>query len=222
MKTDKLVEQRLNELEQKAADILAKKVYSFTSDRGGEVYYKVDTPSFKAWAASALNILQRVFGENSIHYRHFEEVFKENKESRWSSTLEECKAILQVAAEDYKGGYLFNTRGLIQAEAFSNILEQANELLASGYKDPACVVVGVALENTLKELCIRHNIAQGKLDKMNADLAKAGEYNMGMQKQITAWADRRNKAAHGDWNTYTTDDVNDMLHGVTRLIAEHI
>ena len=23
---------------------------------------------------------------------------------------------------------------------------------------------------------------------------------MGMQKQITAWAERRNKAAHGEWN----------------------
>src|SRR5215216_338933 len=182
MKTDKLVEQRLDELEQKAVEILAKKIHAFQSDQGVN-YYRVDTPSFKGWAASVLNILQRVFGENSIHYRHFDEVFRGDRESQWGSTLEECKALLQAATEDYRGGYLFNARGLIQAEVFDSFLEQASELLNSGYKDPACVVAGVAIETTLKELCTRNGIAHGKLDKMNADLCKAGVYNMGMQKQ---------------------------------------
>ena len=114
-----------------------------------------------------MNILQRVFGENSIHYRHFDEVFRRDRESEWASTLDECKAILQAAAEDYKGGYLFNTRGLIQAEVFDSVLEQATELLDLGYKDPACVVAGVAIETTLKELCTRNGIPHNKLDKMN-------------------------------------------------------
>jgi hypothetical protein len=57
---------------------------------------------------------------------------------------------------------------------------------------------------------------------MNADLCKAGVYNMGMQKQITAWAERRNKAAHGEWNDYNADDVADMIRGANRLIAEYL
>lgn len=57
---------------------------------------------------------------------------------------------------------------------------------------------------------------------MNADLSKAGVYNLGMQKQITAWAERRNNAAHGKWNAYTEADVNAMIEGVTRLIADYI
>ena len=221
MKTEKLVEQRLDELEQKATDLLAKKKHAFRSNEGVD-YFKVDTPSFKAWAASVLNILQRVFEENSIHYRHFDEAFRRDRESQWASTLEECKALLQAASEDYKGGYLFNARGLIQAEVFDSFLEQANELLNSGYKDPACVVAGVAIETTLKELCTRNGIPQSKLDKMNADLCKAGVYNMGMQKQITAWAERRNKAAHGEWSDYNAEDVADMIRGANRLIAEYL
>lgn len=111
---------------------------------------------------------------------------------------------------------------MIQAEVFDSFLEHANELLDSGYKDPACVVAGVAMETTLKELCTRNGIPHSKLDKMNADLCKAGVYNMGMQKQITAWAERRNKAAHGEWDDYNADDVVDMIRGINRLIAEYL
>jgi hypothetical protein len=221
MKIEKLVENRLDELVQKADVILAKKVFDFRGDSGTQ-YFRVEQSSFKAWATNALNILQRVFGENSIHYRHFDEIFRSDHESKWSSTLEECKAILQAAIDDYKGGYLFNSRGLIQAEVFNNFLEQASELLSTGYKDPACVVAGVSLETTLKELCTRNGISHSKLDKMNADLCKAGIYNMGMQKQITAWAERRNNAAHGEWNAYTAEDVDDMIRGATRLVAEYL
>lgn len=102
------------------------------------------------------------------------------------------------------------------------MLEQATALLSAGYKDPACVVTGVALETTLKDLCSRNGIAHAKLDKMNADAAKKGIYNRGMQKQITAWADRRNSAAHGDWNAYSEAEVDDMIKGVIRLIADYL
>jgi HEPN domain-containing protein len=221
MKTDTLVEQRLEELEKKANVILANKKFYFTDEEGVD-YFKVDTPSFKAWATSVLNLLQRVFREDSIHYRQFDETYRRDPESDLESSFNECNAILQAAKEDYKGGYLFNVRGLVQAEVFNDVLEQADELLKAGYKDPACVVAGVALETTLKELCTRNNIAHNKLDRMNADLSKAGVYNMGMQKQVTAWAERRNKAAHGDWNAYSNADVEDMIRGVTRLIAEYL
>jgi len=57
---------------------------------------------------------------------------------------------------------------------------------------------------------------------MNADLYKLGLYNSGMQKQITAWVDRRNNAAHGKWDAYTEEDVKDMINGINRFIAEHL
>ena len=222
MKIEKLVELRLDELDQKAVEILDKKVFLFQGDSGIQ-YFSIETPAFKAWATSAMNILQRIFGENSIHYRHFDDSFRKDSESKYSYTLEECKAIFHAASEDYKGGFLFNSRGLIQAEVFDSFLEQASELLNSGYKDPACVVAGVAIETALKELCTRNGIiTNSKLDKMNTDLCKAGVYNMGMQKQITVWAERRNKAAHGEWKNYNAEDVADMIRGANRLVAEYL
>lgn len=68
--------------------------------------------------------------------------------------------------------------------------------------------------------CDRKTIPHGKLDKMNADLCKAGMYNMAKQKQITAWAEIGNKAAHGEWNQYTSNDAQAMLDGVESLVAD--
>ena len=87
---------------------------------------------------------------------------------------------------------------------------------------PACIVAGVALEITLKELCNRNNVPIAKMETMNIELCKKDIYNMGMQKQVTTWAHWRNKAAHGEWNEYNNEDVNDMIRGVTRFVAEYL
>ena len=39
------------------------------------------------------------------------------------------------------------------------------------------------------------------------------------QKKITAWLDLRNKAAHGKYGEYNTDQVRQMLLGVTEFMA---
>ena len=56
---------------------------------------------------------------------------------------------------------------------------------------------------------------------MNSDLAKKGIYNKLSQKQITAYADVRNNAAHGKWNEFAKTDVEDMLKGVRNFKEKH-
>ena len=219
MKTNPLVLKRFQELADKATTIVKAKTLDFISDDGVR-YYNISAADFDGWATNVLNILQRIFGENSIHFKEFSSHAENVGISEYS--FRSVVAIFNAAREDYEGGYLFNLQSLVKAEVFDDMLEQAQALRTAGYKDPACVVAGVALETTLKDLCSRNSISHGKMDKMNADLAKAGLYNKGMQKQITAWADRRNSAAHGDWTAYTDADVDDMIKGVTRLIANYL
>jgi hypothetical protein len=220
VKTNPLIEKRFAELADKAAAIQAAKTLDFVGRDSGTRYYDVNSADAKGWSTNVLNLLQRVFGEDSIHFKHFTEDSADIDDSEYR--FRRIVAIFQAAREDYEGGYLFNLQSLVKAEVFDDMLEQAAALLEAGYKDPACVVAGVALETTLKDLCSRNSIPHAKLDKMNADLAKAGVYNKGMQKQITAWADRRNSAAHGDWSAYTDADVDDMIKGVTRVIADFV
>ncbi|EFK06425.1 conserved hypothetical protein [delta proteobacterium NaphS2] len=46
-------------------------------------------------------------------------------------------------------------------------------------------------------------------------------YSKLVQKQITALADLRNKAAHGEWEQFSTADVEDMLQKVRRFMEDH-
>lgn len=219
MSLDTLVLKRLNELTAKGELILKTKEHDFTSDDGKQ-YFRMYSPEVKGWGTSVLNLLQRAFGESSAHYTLFEKSF--TGYDSWESSFREMQAILAAAKEDYEGGYLFNLRGLVKAEVLTDATGQADALLDAGYKDPACVVAGIALEVAIKEISSRNGVALGKLDKMNADLSKVGIYNVAKQKQITAWADLRNKAAHGDWAAYNEADVRDMLAGVERFVADYL
>jgi hypothetical protein len=67
-------------------------------------------------------------------------------------------------------------------------------------------------------MCADNSLATGKLDKMNADLAKAGVYNKLVQKRITALADLRNSAAHGRPEQFSKDDVMNMIREVKQII----
>lgn len=214
MKPNQVVLTRFEELLNKAKDVEASKK--------AEIYdiEMVDRYKFEEWAISAMALLHSVFGDQSIHYTNF---FRHYDGSRgYLGEFELCRSVFKAAKEDYQGGYLFRLKSLVSAEVLDDALEQAEELLTAGYKDPACVVAGVALETALRHLCSREGIPKRKLDRMNTDLCKAEVYKTGLHKQIAAWADRRNKAAHGDWDEYTSQDVNDMIGGVRRFIAEYL
>ncbi|MBA7556924.1 hypothetical protein ES705_49651 [subsurface metagenome] len=105
---------------------------------------------------------------------------------------------------------------------FDTELEQARELLNSGYKLAAAVITGVVLETTLRDFCDREGLTHSKLDKMNADLAKAGLYNKLQQKRITALADIRNSAAHGKPEKFSEEDVKNMIRDVEQFLANHL
>ena len=219
MKSDNLVLQRFAELEIQAEEISNARVVDFVSNEGKR-YYDIPYAQFKGWDLRVLNLLQRVFSENSVHFQEFSEHYKSAGDSE--STFNMIRELFLAAKDDYEGGYLFNFRALVKAEVLDDAIEQATEVLKAGYKDPACVLAGVSLEVTLKELCDREKIKTGKLDKMNVDLQKAGIYNMAKQKQITAWADLRNKAAHGEWEEYSQEDVKDFVSGVQRFVADYL
>lgn len=217
MKLDEIIIKRLSELNDKSNQIEKSK---FSIERHKITRDYVDISLFESWKISVLNILQNAFGENSIHFIQFSK-YCDNSGNYYTIFLK-LNGILHAAKDDYENGYLFKTKFIIGAEFLDDILTQAEELINSGYKDPACVIAGVALEKSLKDLCSKNEIAPSKLDKMNADLYKKSIYNLGMQKQITAWADRRNNAAHGNWDQYTDDDVKEMINGIKRFIAENI
>lgn len=181
----------------------------------------VDVQLANQWFTSVLSLLARVFGRESEYYSRVNKKFDnypkfENVQQAFGSFLS--------AIEDFESSGLSNLRGVLEAEIFDDILEQAEHLLEKGYYAPASVIAGCVLEDALRKLCNSNDIPlppRPKLDAMNADLAKAGVYKRLMQKRITALADIRNSAAHGNWGELSKEDVTRMLSEVRSFVQLH-
>lgn len=220
MKIDKRILERFNELILKGGKVLSSgRRYDIDFIHRG-FKETVDSDQAGEWATSSLNLLNRVLGKESDHYISLNELYPN---IHLLETSKKVQGILKAAKDDYENGYLFNTRALIEAEVFDDFLEQSEHLLNQGYFTAAAVVAGSVLEDGLRKLCVKNGIAlsaKPKLDVMNADLAKVGVYNLLKQKQITALADLRNKAAHGQGG-FTKEDVESMIKDVRRFMEDY-
>lgn len=185
----------------------------------------VKSAPMAGFRSAALSFIERVYGAS---HPHFTEFLKHTDRS-FASDASRGIAILEAIRSEISGGWLFTIKGLVAAELFSDFLEMAEHLLETGYKDPAAVVIGSVLEEHLRQLCLKHAISideerdgkttPKKADRLNADLAKSGIYTKLDQKQITAWLDLRNSAAHGKYEQYTDDQVSHFLDGLIGFMA---
>lgn len=205
---------------------LGQKALATSHSTGGHynVIY-VDSAPMAGFRSASLSFIDRVYGST---HPYFNEFTKRTGNSK-ASDAERGISILETIRSEIAGDWLFTVKGLVTAELFSDFLEMAEHLQESGYKDAAAVMIGSVLEEHLRQLCMKHTIEiaeerDGKLvprkaDRLNADLAKASVYTKLDQKQITAWLDLRNNAAHGKYNEYTSDQVSQFLAGVMGFMA---
>jgi hypothetical protein len=212
-----LIRKRFDELIAQADAVAATRARKFSEY--SPAYEELDSDLLLGWCVKARNLLATACGRESEHFTAFVAAEQVRPYEYNVSSFGRVRSIFLAAKEDFEGGYLASVRNLVQAEVFSSELDQARELLAAGYLVAAAVICGVVLETNLRGLCDQRGIACGKLDKMNADLAKAGEYNSLIQKRITALAAIRNSAAHGKAADFGESDVRSMIDDVERLVS---
>ncbi len=200
MNADEKILQRLQQLIDRGLEITNTKKSPPSNFIGFDA--TVDSEAANQWHASAKSILGKAFGRYSEHYSLFEACFE--KGVTYSPFVRGI-GILKAAQEDFEHGYIQDVKNLVAAEMFSDLLDQASELLDAGYIGPAAVVAGAVLEDNLRKLCVGQSIElsdKPKLDYMNSQLAKEKVYNRLTQKRLTAIADIRNSAAHGKWDNF--------------------
>jgi hypothetical protein len=179
-----------------------------------------------AFRSSALSALGAVFGSSNVHYREFDARITSAQEADMKAGI----AMLNVALEEIKEGWLHSLKNLVTAEVFGGLLEMAAYYIEDGHKDAAAVVAGAALESHLKKLAERAgvditevlksgDVVLKRAGRLNDDLHKVGAYNALDQKQITAWQGLRNDAAHGNFERYAKEQVALMVDGITSFVA---
>lgn len=148
----------------------------------------------------------------------------------------QLQGMLLGLKSDYEDGMLVNITEMVETNVVADYLTQA-ELLFKGDKKgihhyaPAAVLAGAVFEDGLRRLCARQEppISQNKrggspktMGTLIEDLKKATVFNELKAKQLRAWADIRNAAAHGRFDDFTEADVEQLLTGIRNFLADNL
>jgi len=172
--------------------------------------------------------VQRIAGNNSEYYKELERIL--DKSGYEGEKLRYLIGTIFALKDDLESDFLKNIGEIIHSEIFTDFMDMAEYLLSEGYKDAAAVIAGTVLETHLRKLCTKNEISTKiqttndkvvpkKADTMNSELAAGSLYNTGVQKQVTAWLDIRNNAAHGNYSEYNESDVDLMIKGINHMVV---
>jgi hypothetical protein len=213
MKTEDLFK-RIDSLILKGEDAIKK---------GGIVH--ADVGLWGGFRTASLSFIKSLYGEKHPYYDEFRKIVEFSYNDRVSAGIN----ILISIKYEIENGYLHSLKNLISAEVFSDFMEMSKYLLDQNYKDASAVIIGSVLEEHIRSLCKSNSIEVSqtkggkvipiKADLLNSELVKSDVYGILEQKNVTAWLDLRNKAAHGKYSEYTFDHVSLMYQGVLNFIS---
>lgn len=215
MSYEKLTD-RLNYLIEMGEEVLKTK-YSRPYDVND---YVKDDP-FYQWRAGALSFLKAVFGDNSTHFKEFQQSCR----GHFYTDALQGQSILKAAKEDIEGGYLKKLEDLVAADIFTDFLEMAEYLLEQGYKDPAASLIGAVLEDGLRKIAKNNDItlkSKENISSLNHKIADARIYNRLVQRQVEVWNEIRDNADHGKFSEYNTNSVQEMCSDVRHFLGEYL
>jgi len=230
MNIDQKINERFRELIARVDELMKSRITKSGGvtryPTGGAIVHEsedhLDEVLVTQWAASCLHLLVSIFGKESDHYRIFKDLASVLTDySNGTRNVKKAVAIMMAAKEDVEQGYVADSRSLIQAEIFDDLLEQASHFLDTRYHGPAALIAGIVLEEALRRLCLQNNIAlrpRAMIGEMNDALAKTGLYNNVVKTRISAIAAIRNQAAHGQWKDFDVKDVEQMIDWVRSFL----
>lgn len=142
--------------------------------------------------------------------------------------IDQLSEVLKSLKHDYSNNFLNSFNEMIDADIFTDILEQAEYLLSQSYFRASAVVAGVALESHLRKLAEKNQIPitsddgkYVKADSLNGDLLKNQVIDKTMNKSITGWLGLRNDAAHPDAKQGDEGMIKLMIDGIKLFIEKY-
>ncbi|MDH6060852.1 DUF4145 domain-containing protein [Chrysosporum bergii ANA360D] len=195
---------------------------------------------FMALQAKCITLFSKILPPNHPNWNLIEELRQSDEGNKvdwiYRAKLNRAIGYLKAIKSDFEQGFLGDLAIEIESEIAADYMGQAEQLLAEGTSGkydhvPAAVLSGAVLEKALKTLCDKQTPpiatinAKGSpltLNPLIDDLKKAGVFNELTAKQLRAWADIRNQAAHGEFEQFTRSDVELMIKGIGSFLANYM
>ncbi|RZK65065.1 MAG: DUF4145 domain-containing protein [Pedobacter sp.] len=178
----------------------------------------VDLERFQKWKADC-NVLMNLLKDLSSPWS---KTFSDNE----GNTLSNAKSMLgalKSIKDTIDKGYLLRVEDLIFAEAFSNLIEQAEYLFGQSYDLAAGVIARAVLEERLRNMCdvlgIQFQKARPTLSDYNNELYKANYFDKLTFKNVEYLTAIGNSAAHNQ--TITHIDIKNLIDGVKSILLKY-
>lgn len=154
----------------------------------GERHYKVPSDLYKEWATNVLNLLHRTFGQSSIHYKNLLSTIQNSAGGyqilMTAMNFPRCKGRLRRRLSlQYSNSS--EGRGSIWT-----LLVKLRNCWPQNTKTLPAFLPELRLSPHSRTGC-RYDVSEGKPDRMNADLTKAGE--------LTIWAAKADNGVGRNW-----------------------
>lgn len=177
------------------------------------------------WRASCINLIRSTVGTENFFYSSFPADYENHSSRNIETYIHAGLGILTSLSDEINAGLITDLKSIVAADLLISIQEQTDALLQANYKDAAAVYCRIMLESFLKKICDKNEIPHTNRSTINPlaeSLRNEEVINIVEWRQILSWADIGNNAAHGDFHTYSRDDVQRMNEGILDLIKKHL
>lgn len=211
MKTNDIVLKRFQELEASSTKVRFNHIHQFTF---------IEDQSWEKWATNVLNLLQQVFGEQSVYYQNFRHIYKKPRHGEYEFNA--ALGVFQAAKEDYEGGYV-SLESTISGEIFGDFLALAKYSLKEGYKDVAAVLVCASLEDALKKYAAKHGLEVGDkpMQEVVSALKSKGLVGGAQKNILNTMPKIRDYAMHANWGKIQPEEVSSVIGFIEQFLLQH-
>lgn len=222
MKED--IEKRLSEL----LTIGQNLVNTLPYDKYGPTYWvdKRRIVEYQQWLSSAANLIHLIAYSGSTFTEECEKLMndKETESGIPTRIVQKMRGLLESAQDEWNRGLLRKIEYIIAAETFDDFLDHAISYHKGGKKIESSVLASAVLEDTIKKIAKKNNIAPKglSLEPLIDELIKQNVFTSVKGKRIKGFASVRNYALHAEWDEFDIKDIGELTKGIRELIDQFI
>lgn len=183
-----------------------------------------DRPECVAWMLSVVNLLEVALPSGNRYRVEAQRLLPPADATIWPGNLANVLGILKSANAEWTNGLINTLEFHFVGLAFEDFLRHATFYNDSDKKLEAAVLASAVLEDTVKRLCLKHNISTE--DKTLDSLINALKANQVVGKvkaeRLRAYAGLRNRAFHAEWDAFDTRDLRQMIEGLEELLEDQL
>ena len=175
------------------------------------------------WFTSCLNLLDKLSVSTNRFVKEFERYLPSSGSGSVNIGL--LLGVVKSARVEYSLGLAVEYHLSVSAAVFDGILDEADYLLSKGYQRAAAVLMGAALEESLKTRARAIGLEVGPKDTLTPVITKlkapgVDVLNEFEAKRLESLAKMRNDAAHGGEFDYQAEQVRQALTEVRTTLEQ--